>query len=133
MRLFEAGAAPLLLLSGGGRHAAPEAEAMRALALAAGIPEAAILVEPRSRDTLGNARECALLLRARGLRRVMLVSDRAHLPRAALLFRLAGLDVVARAGAPPASRLRGVGGRLREAAAFPKSLLRALALRRRDR
>jgi uncharacterized SAM-binding protein YcdF (DUF218 family) len=133
VRLFAAGAAPLLLLSGGGRDAEPEAAAMRALALAAGVPEAAIVIEPRSRDTLGNARECALLLKARGLRRVVLVSDRAHLPRAALLFRLAGLEVVARSAALPPSRGWGIGARLREAAALPKSLLRALVLRRRGR
>ena len=72
---------------------------MRRLALASGLPEAALLLEPRSRNTWENAEESARLLRRRGLRRVVLVSDRAHLPRAALLFRLAGLDIAGLAGA----------------------------------
>jgi uncharacterized SAM-binding protein YcdF (DUF218 family) len=55
----------------------------------------------------------------------MLVSDREHLPRAALLFRRAGLEIAGRAGVPPASRLRGALAGLRELAALLKSLLRA--------
>ena len=41
---------------------------MRRAAMARGIPETALLVEPYSRDTLGNARETARLLRRRGWR-----------------------------------------------------------------
>jgi uncharacterized SAM-binding protein YcdF (DUF218 family) len=98
IRLLQAGAAPLLLLSGGGSGPVPEAEIMRRMALARGVPDAALLVEPRSRDTVENARESARLLRPRGGRSVVLVSDRVHLPRAALLFRLAGLRVAGRVG-----------------------------------
>jgi len=50
--LFQAGAAPLLLLSGGGSGPVPEAEIMRRIAIARGVPEAALLVEPGSRDTV---------------------------------------------------------------------------------
>jgi uncharacterized SAM-binding protein YcdF (DUF218 family) len=124
--LFRQGAAPLLVLSGGGTGPVPEAEIMRSVALDRGVPEAALLVETGSRDTLGNARETARLLRARSGRRVLLVSDRAHLPRAALLFRLAGLRITGWAGVPPPSLLREVGAVIRECAAFPGSLARAL-------
>jgi len=103
IRLLQAGAAPMLLLSGGGDGPVPEAEIMRRMALARGVPEAALLVEPGSHDTVENARETARLLRPRGGRAVFLVSDRAHLPRAALLFRLAGLRVTGIAGVPPPS------------------------------
>ena len=130
VRLYQDGAAPLLLLSGGGIGKVPEAETMRRMALARGIPKAALLIEPRSRDTIGNARECARLLRRRGLRSVILVSDRTHLPRAALLFRLAGLEIVGRSGVPAPALLSAAGAILREAAAMPWSLARALFRRR---
>ena len=123
--LYRAQAAPLLLLSGGGRGPEPEASIMRRLALAAAVPEAALILEPRSRNTWENACESARLLRPRGLIRVVLVSDRAHLPRAALLFRLAGLEVADRAGIRPGSSLSELGALLRELAALPKSLIRA--------
>ena len=126
IRLFEAGAAPLLVLSGGGVGPMPEAEIMRRMALARGVPEAAILIEPCSRDTVENARESARLLRGRGADAVMLVSDRAHLPRAALLFRLAGLRVTGWAGVPPPSILWELGAVIRECLALPRSLARAL-------
>ena len=103
IKLFLGGAAPLLVLSGGGTGPVPEAEIMRQMALARGVPEAALLVEPESRDTVENAWQAARLLRPRGGRKVLLVSDRAHLPRAALLFRLAGLRVAGWVGVPPPS------------------------------
>jgi uncharacterized SAM-binding protein YcdF (DUF218 family) len=87
IRLFKAGAAPLLVLSGGGNGPMPEAESMRRTVIASGISEAAILTDPVSRNTFENARETTRLLRARGLRSIILVSDRAHLLRAAVLFR----------------------------------------------
>lgn len=98
---------------------------MRRLALAAGLPEAALVVEPASRNTWENACETSALLRRRGLRRIVLVSDRAHLLRAALLFRLAGLEIAARAGVRPRSALWELGAFCREIAALPKSLMRA--------
>jgi uncharacterized SAM-binding protein YcdF (DUF218 family) len=126
IRLYEEGAAPLLVLSGGGAGAIPEAEIMRRLALSRGVPETALLSEPLSRDTLENALETARLLRGRGCSSVLLVSDRAHLPRAALLFRLAGLRVAGCAGARPASRLSEMRAAAREIAALPRSIARAL-------
>jgi uncharacterized SAM-binding protein YcdF (DUF218 family) len=128
IRLFEAGAAPVLLLSGGGAGPMPEAEIMRGMALARGVPEAALLIEITSRDTVGNAREAARLLGAGGGRSVLLVSDRAHLPRAALLFRLAGLRIAGWAGLRPPSLRQELSGVLRECAALPWSLVRAVFL-----
>lgn len=51
-------------------------------------------VEDASRDTRENARESARLLRAAGIRRVILVSHAAHLKRGAEEFRAAGLDLI---------------------------------------
>ena len=133
--LFRAGASPLLVLSGGGRGPVAEAERMRRAALAGSVPERALLIDPVSRDTFENARETARLLKPRGLGSVVLVSDRTPLPRATMLFRLAGLRVTARV-APPAARLgREAAAAIREIAALPWSLMRALLtiLRRMDR
>lgn len=91
--LYRAGAAPLLLLSGGGPHGVSEADAMRRLALAAGVPESALLLESRSASTVENALECAKLLGDDSRRALLLVTDRAHALRACLLFRIAGLRV----------------------------------------
>ena len=68
MRSSCSGAAPLLVLSGGGTGPVPEAEIMRRMARARGVREAALLVEAGSRDTLENAWETARLLRPRGAR-----------------------------------------------------------------
>jgi uncharacterized SAM-binding protein YcdF (DUF218 family) len=125
IRLFEAGAAPLLVLSGGGNGPMPEAESMRRIAIASGISEAAILTDPVSRNTFENARETARLLGARGLRSIILVSDRAHLLRARVLFRLAGLHIAGSAGVSARSLGQAAGAMLREIAALPWSLLRA--------
>jgi uncharacterized SAM-binding protein YcdF (DUF218 family) len=126
VQLYRGGAAPVLLLSGGGDGPEPEAEIMRRIALAEDIPQAALLIEARSRDTLGNARETALLLSAHGLRSVVLVSDRTHLPRAAVLFRLAGVDVAGRSGVRSPSLPGELGAAVREMAKLPFSLVRAL-------
>ena len=111
IKLFLGGAAPLLVLSGGGTGP---------------VPEAALLVEPESRDTVENAWQAARLLRPRGGRKVLLVSDRAHLPRAALLFRLAGLRVAGWVGVPPPSIRWEIAAIVRECVALPRSLARAL-------
>ena len=126
IRLFQAGAAPVMLLSGGGSGPVPEAEAMCRMALARGVPEAALLVEPGSRDTVENAREAARLLRPRGGRFVLPVSDRVHLPRAALLFRLAGLRIAGWTGVPPPSFWWEARAAVQECAALPRSLVRAV-------
>ena len=99
---------------------------MRRMALARGVPETALLVEPGSHDTVENAWETARLLRPRGARTVWLVSDRAHLPRAALLFRLAGLHVAGWVGVPPPSLLWEINAAVLECVALPRSIVRAL-------
>jgi uncharacterized SAM-binding protein YcdF (DUF218 family) len=51
-------------------------------------------VEGRSRDTAENAAFSAALLRADGVKRILLVTDAMHMPRARAAFERAGLDVV---------------------------------------
>jgi uncharacterized SAM-binding protein YcdF (DUF218 family) len=52
-------------------------------------------VEGESNDTAGNARFSARLLQKDGVRRILLVTDAMHMPRARMAFAHAGLDVVA--------------------------------------
>ncbi|KQV43235.1 YdcF family protein [Massilia sp. Root335] len=52
-------------------------------------------LESRSRDTAGNAALSAAILRADGVRRILLVTDAMHMPRAHAVFERAGMDVVA--------------------------------------
>lgn len=51
--------------------------------------------ESRSADTADNAARSAELLRAAGIRRIVLVTQAFHMPRARRLFTAAGLEVVA--------------------------------------
>jgi uncharacterized SAM-binding protein YcdF (DUF218 family) len=105
--LYRTGAAPYLILCGGDYPGAPvsEAAAMRTVALAAGVPAPAILMDERSANTWENAAETAALLRTHGLKRVLLVSEGFHLPRARMLFRQHGV-VVAGVSAAPSGGLR---------------------------
>jgi len=123
--LYRDGVAPLLVLSGGGAGPVAEAEAMRDLALAAGVPAAALLFEPDSQDTLANAVNCARLLKSAGKSRIVLVTDRLHLLRAAWLFRRAGLEVVATAGLPSRSVATALAATFYEITSLPRSLFRA--------
>jgi uncharacterized SAM-binding protein YcdF (DUF218 family) len=122
--LYREGTAPLLVLSGGGDGPIAEAAVMRDLAREAGIPETALLLEAESRNTFENADNTARLLHAAGKSRVILVSDRLHLPRAARLFRRAGLDVVGVAGVPASSMGRAFKGMLYEAGSLMRGLFR---------
>jgi uncharacterized SAM-binding protein YcdF (DUF218 family) len=85
-RLFLDGRAPRVVMSGGvTRRGLPsEAAAAAAVAIEAGVPSAAIVVEDRSRSTIENARFSAAILGSDA--RIVLVSDRHHLRRARWIF-----------------------------------------------
>lgn len=93
-RLWLAGRAPRVILSGGGENGHSEARAMARAIATLGVPKDVLLLEQRSRDTRGNAAYTAELARHHGIRRVLLVTSALHMPRAELLFRRAGLEVV---------------------------------------
>lgn len=94
VQLFQQGLAPRLLISGGGSGETSEAAMGRALALRAGVPEAACLIETKSGSTFANALHSAELLRPLGVTRVFVVTDDFHAYRAVAHFRRAGFDVV---------------------------------------
>jgi uncharacterized SAM-binding protein YcdF (DUF218 family) len=122
--LYREGTAPLLLMSGGGAGTVSEAAAMRDLAHEAGVPETVLRLEAESRNTFENAANTACLLREIDKTRIMLVSDRAHLPRAVRMFRRAGLEVVGAAGVPASSMRRAIGAVLYEMASLMRGLFR---------
>jgi len=96
-RLYHAGKAPLVVLSGGAdpaRSVVSEAAAMRQLLRDLAVPDAAMLLEERSRNTEDNARETAALLQPRGVRTVLLVTSALHMRRARQHFVRAGLTVL---------------------------------------
>lgn len=91
--LFQRGLAPWLVFSGGvATHPPAEALVAQKLARSLGIPASACLVETQSRTTHQNAVLTARLLRARGLTRILLVSDPFHLFRAVRHFWWEGID-----------------------------------------
>ncbi len=79
-----------LLLSGGPRRA-PEALLMRQVALALGVPDAALELETTSLDTPSQARHLKPML---GARPFLLVTSAVHMPRAMALFKRQGLDPI---------------------------------------
>jgi len=95
-RLYHAGKAPLLVLSGGGDPAVSltsEAAAMRGLLSALGVPERAMVLEEQSRNTRENARFSVALLRERGIGSMVLVTSALHMRRALGLFAAEGMQV----------------------------------------
>jgi uncharacterized SAM-binding protein YcdF (DUF218 family) len=97
-RLFAEAAAPRLILTGGPAGAPDEmgeseATAMARIAAAAGVPEDCLILEPRARSTLENARRTAEVMHRHGWRRALLVTDAFHMPRARRVFRAHGVDV----------------------------------------
>lgn len=96
-RLFHAGKAPLVVLSGGAVRTGvqTEAEAMQVLLLSLGVPASAIRQEDRSHNTETNALYTAGLLAGMGIDSVILVTSALHMPRARQHFEAAGLNVIA--------------------------------------
>ena len=123
IELYHRGAAPLLVLSGGlGKHPPSEAEAMARLCRAANVPQSALLLEDRSTSTIENATFSLRFLPNGKDARILVVSDRYHLPRAAMIFRKLGCKHVATSG-PPRGKVvpwwRGPLMPVREAVAWP--------------
>ena len=97
-RLYHAGKAPLIIVSSGnvsGSLKRPSrASAMRTLLDALGVPDDAIVIEERSRNTRQNAVFTERIAADRGIGRVLLVTSYWHLRRAEAVFRRVGLEVI---------------------------------------
>ncbi len=106
--LWREGWAPEIVVSGGltGAARTTEAEAGCVCLMALGVPRQAIWTEDRSRFTLENLVNVRAAMRARGLSRLLMVSDPLHLARAAAFARGLALDVACSpaTAAPPRAR-----------------------------
>lgn len=96
-RLFRAGKVSRIIATGG-NLADPddplvEADLTRSLLIEWGVPDAAILVERKSRTTYENALYTRDIWLREGFRSGLLVTSAHHLPRAVATFRGAGLDL----------------------------------------
>jgi len=92
-RLYRAGAAPIVVASGGGEGAVAEAPVMRRVLTDWGVPDSAVVEEAASTSTYENARFTARLLSERGMDEVLLVTSALHMRRAAATFRATELIV----------------------------------------
>ena len=97
-RLYKAGIAPRIIVSGGGflatgaGAATTEAEAMRRFLLDLGVPDSAIVAEDKSRNTVENIYNVRKMVQDK---RVALVTSGYHMPRAMRIAAAAGLNVSA--------------------------------------
>lgn len=98
-RIYHAGKAPMVVLSGGrpGATTDSEAQAMRLFLLDLGVPGDRLLLEEGSSNTAENARNTASLLRERNISEIVLVTSAYHMARAKALFEAEGLYVNAAA------------------------------------
>ena len=92
--LYRQGLVSTLIMSGGtGANGVDETVAMRRRAMQLGVPASAILLDGKGMNTDASVSNTTAMLRARGLTRVLTVSQFFHLPRIKLAYAEAGWDV----------------------------------------
>jgi len=96
-RLFRAGKAPQIIVTGGNvflqEGIDAEATYSKAILVSWGVPADAILTETKSRNTHQNALYSRQVLAPLGVDRILLVTSAFHMPRATAVFRYAGFEV----------------------------------------
>ena len=88
---------PLVVVSGGAyTHVGkmPEGDAIRQVLVAAGVPANRVVLDSMSRNTREHAANVPVILRARGVTRIALVTSSVHMRRAMRDFAGTGLSVV---------------------------------------
>jgi uncharacterized SAM-binding protein YcdF (DUF218 family) len=98
-RLFKAGKAPLVILSGGmglrpNKDTGPESEAMAIFLKDLGVPESALVLESESRNTRENAQLTKKILDERNIKKVLLVTSALHMRSSLALFQKTGIECV---------------------------------------
>jgi uncharacterized SAM-binding protein YcdF (DUF218 family) len=83
----------LLVTGGVGGSGPSEAEVMRDLAVAAGVPGERVVTETASSSTFTSALACIDIIESRGWRSAVVVSDAYHVRRAAMVLRSFGIRV----------------------------------------
>jgi uncharacterized SAM-binding protein YcdF (DUF218 family) len=104
--LYQRGLARHVIFTGGFGEGArfSESQVARRYALRHGVPARAILIEIASRTTWQNLQQAAALMKARGFKRAIIVSDPLHMARALRLSRELGIDALG--SSTPTSRFR---------------------------
>jgi len=97
--LYKQGKAPVILATGGnvtfrGTNPSNPAIEMQSLLTFMGVPESAIWLEDQSQNTYENALNCAQILKAKNITRVILVTSAVHMPRSVGLFQAQGIQVI---------------------------------------
>jgi uncharacterized SAM-binding protein YcdF (DUF218 family) len=96
--LFRTGDGTPLMVTGGivepEKEMPPLAHLMRDQLIELGVPPEQIIVEDRSTSTYENAVESGKLLAERQMKRIVLVTDALHMPRASSCFTAQGLEVI---------------------------------------
>jgi uncharacterized SAM-binding protein YcdF (DUF218 family) len=93
--LYNRGIAPLIITLGGtSGDEYSEGAVGRDYLVSLGVPESAIIAETQSRNTEEQAHRIAVIARANGLRRLVIVSDGTHLFRIHEICAADGLDVL---------------------------------------
>jgi len=101
--LYHSGVAPRLIISSGFVFALREAEVMKAIAVANGVPADAILLEESATDTYENVAFTNRILTDHNWRRIALVSSPYHMRRALLTWRKVAPGVQVAATPPETS------------------------------
>ncbi|MGC2401182.1 MAG: YdcF family protein [Acidobacteriaceae bacterium] len=87
IRLYRAGLAPRLLMTGGAvKNRFVEAEVMRQFARSQGVADSAVLAEGASRNTLQNAYFSYKIMQAHDWTSALVVTSPTHVRRASLIF-----------------------------------------------
>lgn len=95
MRLYRAGKAPYLMLVGGAaRGHTPEAMLMAQLLEEFGMPRDNMLLEDKSRNTRENGINSVAIMKAHGIKRILLVTSAFHMRRAQAVFEKLGIEVI---------------------------------------
>jgi uncharacterized SAM-binding protein YcdF (DUF218 family) len=97
LRLFKAGKADVIIISGGNVFQQPQIQAeaiyTKAMLVDWGVPSEAILLEEKSRNTYENAIQTNKLMEQNQIDNVLLVTSAFHMPRALETFKAAGIHV----------------------------------------
>ena len=101
-REYRAGRAAHIILSGGAvANRYREAEVLARYASRIGLPDAAIVEENQSRDTLENIQNSVALMQQHGWRTMEVIGLKEHLPRAGVLLEHTSMEWATRAAATP--------------------------------
>jgi uncharacterized SAM-binding protein YcdF (DUF218 family) len=97
--LYQQGKADTILLSGGNidwlsNGDSTPADQMAALLSMMGVPESAMILETKSRNTYENAEFAKAVLAEEGFETILLVTSAMHMPRSMMLFENAGIEVL---------------------------------------